>query len=99
MKAFILRKSSNPKKKYDVYVPRGDRLKKVSFGAKGYSDYTIHKDKDRRERYRARHQNDRLSDPYSAGFWSMYVLWNKVSLKSSFQDAVKRAKRLIKGQK
>ena len=95
MKPFVLHKSSNKKKKYDVWIPRGERLKKVSFGAAGYSDYTIHKDKDRRERYRARHKKDKLKDPYSAGFWSMFVLWNKTSLKESFKDAVKKAKRLI----
>ena len=33
---------------------------KVSFGAAGYSDYTKHKDKDRKQRYIDRHKNKRI---------------------------------------
>ncbi len=64
-------------KKFDIYVynNKTGRVKKVSFGAKGYSDYTIHKDKDRRERYRIRHKRDHIRDPLSSGFWSWWVLW------------------------
>ena len=39
---YTLYKSTNPKKKYDIYVinPETKNVKKVSFGAKGYQDYT-----------------------------------------------------------
>lgn len=91
-KAYTLYKSSGAKK-YDVYVPKNGRLKKVSFGAKGYSDYTIHKDKARRERYRSRHRNDKINDPYSSGFWAYHVLWGETpSLKGSFNSAVRKAR-------
>ncbi len=65
-------------KKFDIYV-RSDSgsIKKVSFGAVGYSDYTIHKDRARRERYRSRHRNDRITDPTAPGFWSWWVLWGE----------------------
>ena len=43
-KEVIFKKSSNPDKKYDAFVEG----KKVSFGASGYSDFTQHKDKDRK---------------------------------------------------
>ena len=39
MTEVILKKSSNPKKKYDAYV----KHQKLSFGATGYSDFTQHK--------------------------------------------------------
>jgi hypothetical protein len=97
-KAFKLYPSTLKTKKYDIYVPRGnsDRLKKVSFGAKGYEDYTIHKDKERKRRYIERHRHDKLDDPYRPGFWAMYVLWNKPSKQESLKLAVRKAKRLIK---
>jgi hypothetical protein len=92
---FRLYPSTLKTKKYDIYVPKGDRLKKVSFGAKGYEDYTIHKDKERKQRYINRHRHDKLNDPYKAGFWAMYVLWNKPSKRESLKLAIKKAKRLI----
>ena len=42
------------------------------FGAAGYDDYTIQKDKEQRTRYRARHKNDNLTNPRSAGALSWY---------------------------
>lgn len=97
-KTFTLYKSSLKSKKFDVYVPNQEtgRIKKVSFGAKNYSDYTKHHDRQRRERYRIRHQNDRLDDPFSPGFWSWYVLWgDSTNLDTAFRSAVRRAKRLL----
>ena len=85
-------------KKYDIYLPNPHtgRTKKVAFGAKGYSDYTKHRDRARREQYRSRHRNDRIDDPFSAGFWSWYVLWgDSTSLKACTAKAVRLAKRLI----
>ena len=96
-KPFTLYKSKTAGKKWDVYVPRrGDtsRLKKVSYGAAGMSDYTKHKDIERRERYRQRHSNDCINDPYKAGFWSWWHLWGNTSdSKKAFQQAVRKAKR------
>ena len=76
---YTLYESKTQNKKYDIYVvnPASNRFKKVSFGALGYGDYTTHHDKERRERYRLRHQHDNLDDPLSPGFWSWYVLWGK----------------------
>jgi hypothetical protein len=48
----------------------------VHFGQRGASDYTIHKDKERRARYIKRHKvNENWTDPYSAGALSRYILW------------------------
>ena len=66
-------------------------MKTVHFGAKGMSDFTKHKDKERRERYIKRHLKDlRTGDPTRAGYLSMYVLWNKPTLKASIADYKKR---------
>jgi hypothetical protein len=80
VQVYKLYKSTNPNKKYDIYVPmESGRLKKVSFGGAGYEDYTMHKDKERRERYRIRHRKDKITDPTKPGFWSWWVLWGESS--------------------
>lgn len=78
-------KSNNPKYKYTAFFNLADgKQKKINFGAAGMSDYTIHKDKERRERYRARHKKDlRTNDPTRAGYLSLGILWSKPTLKES----------------
>src|SRR3989338_1167155 len=97
MKEFDLYVSDRKDKKFDIYVPKisNNKLIKCSFGASGYEDYTIHKDKERRRRYRIRHKNDKIDDPYSAGFWSWYVLWNYSNFDKSLKSAIKLAKKII----
>jgi len=55
------------------------RYKRVSFGAKGYKDYTLIKNerlaKHHRTSYRRRHAKDNLTNPTSPGALSMYILW------------------------
>lgn len=75
-------------KRYTVYVPKGDKQVKVDFGSSEHDNYTIHKDPERKRLYQIRHKNDHINDPYSAGFWSWYVLWNKPSLSDSFKEAI-----------
>lgn len=56
--------------------PDTKKQKRTLFGRRGYSDYTLHKDKDRRESYRLRHRKDlRTNDPTRAGYLSYYLLW------------------------
>jgi hypothetical protein len=76
---YTLYPSTLKTKKFDIYVknPKTGRIKKVSFGAKGYEDYTIHKDKERRKRYLQRHKHDKLNDYCSSGFWSARILWGE----------------------
>ena len=83
MREVILQKSSNPKKKYDAYVEG----KKVSFGATGYSDFTQHKDEDRKKNYISRHKpNQNWNDLTTAGAWSKNLLWNKPTIKESIKS-------------
>lgn len=74
-------------KRYTVYVPKGNKQVKVDFGSSEHDNYTIHKDIERKRLYQIRHKNDHINDPYSAGFWSWWVLWNKPSLSDSFKEA------------
>ena len=76
-------------KKYKVTIVTKDNIKNVQFGAKGYSDFTIHKDEDRKKRYLSRHkkrENWNKSGITTAGFWSRWLLWNKPSITASLQD-------------
>jgi len=74
-----------------TFVQDDGRKKTTSFGLKGASDYTIHGDLERRNRYRDRHAKDlETNDPTRAGYLSYYVLWNLPSLSASIADYRKR---------
>ena len=83
-----LQKSSNKNKKFDALFEnrKTGRSKKVSFGANGMSDFTIHKDPKRKEKYIARHQkrekwgNDGI---LTAGWWSRWLLWSEPSMEKA----------------
>lgn len=83
-------------KKYDAYFLLNDEktIKKTAFGATGYSDFTKHKDIERRERYLKRHnnRNENWNDVTSAGSLSRWILWNKPTLKESIFDFKRKFK-------
>ena len=88
-RVITLKKSTSPDKKYMVRIDN----KTVHFGAKGYSDFTKHKDRSRMRRYENRHrsrENWTKSGIKTAGFWSKRVLWNKPSFKESIKDTERR---------
>lgn len=93
---YVRKRSTRPGKKWMVRVPTSSgRGKVVHFGDSSMQDFTQHKDTDRRERYRNRHQRDNLDDPGSPGFWSWYALWGDSSnISTAFAAAVRRAKKL-----
>ena len=83
MKEVVLKKSSNPEKKYDAFVEG----KKISFGASGYSDFTQHKDEERKKNYIARHRvNQNWNDLKTAGARSKNLLWNKPTINESIKN-------------
>jgi len=87
--------SQKVKKKYDaVFLKDNGKEKRVAFGAAGMSDYTINKDKERRERYRKRHEKDlKTNDPMRAGYLSYYILWgDSTSLKKNISEYKKKFK-------
>ena len=74
-----------------------EELKERSFGYKNpddpKNDYTLHNDKERRNRYILRSKGHlKTGDPTRAGFLSMFLLWNKKTLKSSVEDYNRRLK-------
>lgn len=86
---YSLRKSTKAGKKYMLVTP----TKKIHFGAKGYSDYTLHKDPKRKRRYITRHKaRENWKDPLTAGALSRWILWNKPTLSGSIKDFEKRFK-------
>ena len=90
--------SNNKHKKYDAVIHKSDgKTKTVSFGAKGYSDFTIHKDEQRKQRYLDRHKkNERwgANDYDTAGFLSRYILWNQPTLRDSIKDVNNKFKNI-----
>ena len=54
------------------------------------SDFTIHKDEARKQRYINRHKNGNenwnKSGIDTAGFWSRWLLWNLPTIKTSYED-------------
>ena len=79
-------KSDKANKKYFIITKEN---KKVYFGTSGYSDFTIHKDEARKQRYINRHKNNEdwtKSGIDTAGFWSRWLLWNKPTIKNSYLD-------------
>ena len=90
----VISKSKKPDKKFDARI---DNKKTVPFGQKGASDYTKHKDKERKERYVDRHKKNEgwtKSGVKAAGWMSKHVLWNKPTLQASVSDINKKIKGL-----
>ena len=87
-------KSDRDEKKLKAVFYDGDKkIKTVHFGQKNASDYTIHKDKERKQRYLDRHrENEDWADYMSAGSLSRYILWNKETLSESIDDYRRRFK-------
>ena len=85
-----LRRSTNPDKKWVVTV-QGDKRKTIHFGQKGASDYTMHKDPKRMQLYLARHKaRENWDDPFTAGFWSRWILWSEPTLSGAIMETAKR---------
>jgi hypothetical protein len=87
--------SIKPSNKYDkklmAYFIINDKQKIIHFGQKYASDYLHHHDIKRRNRYIFRHIKDiKTGDPSRAGYLSLYILWNKLTLKESINDYKKR---------
>lgn len=92
-------KSTKKGKKYDALFKnlKTGKTRKISFGSAGMSDYTIHKDPRRQERYITRHQKrEKWGDNgvFTAGWWSRWVLWNYPNFNKSLQDVRNKLKNL-----
>lgn len=90
MKLYYPYLANDGKHKYYIITKTN---KKVYFGAAGMSDFTKHKDEERKQRYIKRHEKNEKwtkSGIDTAGFWSFWLLWNKPTIKQSYEDIKKR---------
>ena len=88
----VIRKSSKADKKCEAII---DGRKTVPFGAKGYSDFTLHKNLERKQRYIQRHQKNEdwsKTGINTPGFYAKHVLWNKDTIQKSVTDLNKKYK-------
>ena len=91
IKVVISKSDSKGKKMKAVFYEGDKRIKTTHFGASGMSDYTIHKDPERKERYLDRHRkNEKWQDYMTAGSLARYILWNLPTLSASIADYKKR---------
>jgi hypothetical protein len=67
-----LYRSTRKDKKYMIQNLQGVW---IHFGQMGYEDYTKHKDKDRRKRFRQRNYNWQYALKYTPAHLSWYTLW------------------------
>lgn len=79
--------SDNKGKRYDAFITKDGKTRKVSFGSSKHDNYTIHRSKARKESYLARHggmeQDWTESGIYTAGFWSRWYIWSEPTLRES----------------
>lgn len=86
--------AKNKKWKAIFYDDQDKKIKTTQFGDNRFEDYTQHKDKKRRSKYRDRHKKDLDKGDYmSAGFLSYYLLWGEsTSLKTNISNYKKKFK-------
>ena len=88
MTEVIIKKSSKPDKKYDAVI---NGKKTVSFGQAGASDFTLHRDEERKQRYIDRHRkNENWNDHTTSGFYSRWITWEKPTLKEAVSNVNKK---------
>jgi hypothetical protein len=74
------------KNKYFIITSQG---KKINFGQAGASDYTIHKDDQRKLAYIKRHSNENWNDPNTAGYWAYRFLWSYPTKEEAYEKIKK----------
>ena len=86
--------AKNKKWKAIFYDEKGKKIKTTQFGDNRYEDYTQHKDKSRRDKYRSRHKKDLQKGNYmNAGYLSYYILWGA---STSIKENIKKYKTRFK---
>ena len=84
----IIKKSNNTNKKIMAIIENtnNNNKKTLHFGDSRYSDYTQHKDTERKKAYLSRHKTDNFNNPNFASFYATNLLWNKPTLKESIKN-------------
>jgi len=84
--------AKNKKLKAIFYDDEGKKIKTTSFGDSRYEDYRMHKDKERRSKYRSRHKVYLKKGNYmSPSYLSFYLLWgDSTSLNTNIKQYKKK---------
>ena len=91
MKVQIKKSDRSGKKMMAIFYEGDKKIKTVHFGQAGASDYTIHKDEARRQRYIDRHKaNEDWNNPMTAGTLSLFILWSKPTIQAGIAAYKKR---------
>ena len=86
----IIIKNDKQGKKFDAIV---DDKKVIRFGQAGASDFTQHKNEDRKNNYIQRHRkNEQWNNPLTAGFYSRWITWEKPTLKEAVSNVNRKFK-------
>lgn len=91
MKVQIKKSDRSGKKMMAIFYEGDKKIKTIHFGQAGASDYTIHKDEARRQRYIDRHKaNEDWNNPMTAGTLSLFILWSKPTIQAGIAAYKKR---------
>lgn len=86
-KVEIKKSTRSGKKLMGIFYDGDKKVKTIHFGDSNYSDYTIHRDEARRQRYIDRHRSSEdWKNPMTAGTLALYILWNKPTISASIAD-------------
>ena len=73
------------------YDDNDKKIQTIPFGQAGASDFTKHKDEERKKRYDDRHKpREDWNNPMTAGALSKWILWDKPTLKQGIASFKKR---------
>lgn len=89
MKVIKVVRANDNKHKYMAVIDDNSKQRLVRFGSYGMSDYTIHKDDERKQRYIARHQAREdwsKSGRLTPGFWAKHYLWTYTSKDKALEE-------------
>lgn len=83
VESYNLKPSTRKNKKFMITTPSN---KKIHFGDTRYQDFTMHKNKERKELYIQRHQaREDWNNLNTAGAWSRWLLWEKPSIEQAIE--------------
>ena len=87
----IIKLKRGSKRKYQAVFQNKNKIIKRLFGLVNATDYTTHKNVKRRNRYIKKHKKKLQSNnPTSSSYLSIYLLFQKKSLKSAIKDFKRR---------
>lgn len=88
---FTIEKASPPHKWVGVFTEEDGTTKRIPFGAVGYEDLTLSRDRRKKSLYLARHRSrENWNQPQTAGSLSRWILWETPSLQENIRSFRRR---------